>query len=154
MRVFPLTEDPSRFSGLTACLLVSPDEKTRRPVKILSIRTQGNHFLLSVDGTATKEAAQSLNGFFLSVPREEAIPLPAGRHFIFDLVGCEVFEAGCNLGRLRDVLQTGANDVYVVTRPGKKDLLIPVTREIIRSIDIASRRIDVMLPEGLLEIYE
>ena len=154
MRVFPLTEDPSRFSGLSACLLVSPDEKTRRPVEILSLRTQGSHFLLTFEGILSKEAAQTLNGFFLSVPREEAIPLPPGRHFIFDLVGCEVFEAEQRLGQLRDVLQTGANDVYVVERSGKKDLLIPVTREIVRTIDIASRRIDVVLPEGLLEIYE
>ena len=155
VRVLPLTEEPDRFRDLKDCLLVSPDEKTRSEVVIRSVREADRTLLVTFEGVDSREAAKLLNGSFLSVPRDQAIALPPGRHFIFDLVGCEVHDARTgHLGSLRDILQTGANDVYIVARNGKKDLLIPVIRQVVLSVDIAARRIDVDLPEGLLEIYE
>ncbi len=155
MRVFPLTEDPDRFNGLKSCLLVSADERTRKEVFIRSVRGTDKTLLVSLEGIDSREEAKAVGGFFLSVERERAIALPPGRHFIFDLIGCEVFdEDGARLGILSDVMQTGANDVYIVKRPGLKDLLIPVLRSIVRRVDIEARRIDIALPEGLLSVYE
>ncbi|MBP7401857.1 MAG: 16S rRNA processing protein RimM [Clostridia bacterium] len=154
MKIEPLTEDPSRFDGLEKCLLVAPDEKERREARILSIRPFGGYLLVAVEGIGTREEARAAAGWFLSVPREDAIPLPPGRYFIFDLIGCGVFEDGQRLGTLRDVLQTGANDVYVVARDGRRDLLVPVIEPVVQCVDIEARRIDVRLPEGLSDIYD
>lgn len=155
VRVLPLTESPDRFDGLERCFLVSSDEKSRKEIDIRSVRTADRMLLVSLADVDSRDQAKALNGCLLSVSRDQAIQLPPGRHFIFDLIGCEVFdrEAG-GLGLLQDILQTGANDVYVVKRTGKKDLLIPVTRQVVCSVDIAARRIEVNLPDGLLEIYE
>ncbi|HEY5465789.1 MAG TPA: ribosome maturation factor RimM [Clostridia bacterium] len=155
VRVLPLTESPDRFDGLERCYLVAPDEKSRKEIDIRSVRMADRMLLVSLADVDSRDQAKALNGCFLSVDRDQAIQLPPGRHFIFDLIGCEVFdrEAG-RLGLLQDILQTGANDVYVVKRTGEKDLLIPVTRQVVCSVDIAARRIEVTLPDGLLEIYE
>ncbi len=154
MRVFPLTEDPLRFHNLTRCLLVTEDEASRREVTLRTVRAQGKYFLVTMEGVMTREDANQYTGYFLSVHRDQAIVLPPGRFFVFDLIGCEVCESGVRHGRLRDVLQTGANDVYVVARSGRPDLLIPVTAQVVRQVDLDARQIEVVLPEGLLEIYE
>jgi 16S rRNA processing protein RimM len=155
MNCLPLTEADNRFSGIERCILVSPDEKTQQEIGIRSVRATDRMLLVSLDGIDTREQAKALGGCFLSVKRDQAIALPTGRHFIFDLIGCEVFDRDTGrIGQLHDILQTGANDVYVVKRSGKKDLLIPVIRQVIACVDISSRRIDVILPDGLAEIYE
>ena len=155
VRVLPLTESPDRFDHLERCFLVSPDEKSRKEIGIRSVRTADRMLLVSLEDIDSRDQAKELNGCLLSVNRDQAIQLQPGRHFIFDLIGCEVFdrEAG-RLGLLQDIMQTGANDVYIVKRTGRKDLLIPVTRQVVCSVDISARRIEVMLPDGLLEIYE
>ncbi len=154
MRVHPLSEDPTRFHGLVSCLLVSGDEMSRREMVVRSVRAQGKYLLFAFEGVETRAEAGKYVGCFLSVRREQAIALPPGRYFIFDLLGCQVYEAGFLHGRLCDVIQTGANDVYVVERPGRPDLLIPVTEQTVRQVDLDAQRIEVMLPEGLLTIYE
>ena len=156
VRVHVLSEAADRFRGLSGCLLVSPDGKDRCPVRILQMRgASGNLVILTLEDVNGREAAEKLRGWYLSVPREEALPLQDGEYFISDLIGCVVFgEAEGELGRVRDVLKTGANDVYLVRRPHGKDLLVPATRQVVRSVDIEGRRIVVALPDGLLEIYE
>jgi 16S rRNA processing protein RimM len=155
MNVLPLSEAEDRFLGLERCILVSPDEKTRKEAVIRSVRATARMLLVALAGIDDRDQAKALNGCFLSVPRDQAIALPPGRHFLFDLIGCEVFDRVIGrLGRLQEVMQTGANDVYVVRRTSKRDLLIPVIRQVVISVDISAHRIEVDLPDGLLEIYE
>ena len=88
------------------------------------------------------------------MPREEALTLEEGEYFVSDLIGCLVIdETAGELGTIRDVIKTGANDVYQVQRPRGKDLLIPATRQVVRIVDVDNRRVQVSLPDGLLEIY-
>ena len=71
-----------------------------------------------------------------------------------DLDGCQVVtESGEVLGIFKDVYPTGANDVFAV-RNEKRELLIPALKEVVREIDLKARRIVVVLPPGLREIYE
>ena len=89
----------------------------------------------------------------LEADRELLGELPEGIYYIVDLIGCVVFdENGEELGKVTDVFNTGASDIYAVSRPEKKDLLIPVTDDTILKVDINNKRIDVRLTEGLDEL--
>ena len=71
-----------------------------------------------------------------------------------DLAGCQVFTLeGEPLGSLVDVLPAGGNDVFVIQRE-KQEILIPALKTVVRSIDLAARRIEVDLPKGLRAVYE
>ena len=85
-----------------------------------------------------------MRGQFIYIDREHAVKLPEGRYFIADLIGCEAVDLNGNrLGILKEVLQPGANDVYIVQRPDGSELLIPVVDAFIKDIDIKSRKITV-----------
>ncbi len=92
-----------------------------------------------------------MNGWFIKVPEEEAIPLPEGTYYWFELIGMEVVsETGEKLGTIVDIFETGSNDVYVLKR-GRKETYIPATREVIRQVDKQAKRMTIRVPEGLLE---
>ena len=79
--------------------------------------------------------------------------LPEAEYYIADLIGCEVYEDnGKMLGKISDVFNTGANDIYAVSAPERKDLLIPVTDETVIDVNIEDKRVTVHLLEGLDEL--
>ena len=79
--------------------------------------------------------------------------LPEGVYYIADLIGCEVFsDDGENLGKISDVFNTGANDIYAVSAPQRKDLLIPVMDETVLNVDIENKKVIVHLIEGLEDL--
>lgn len=154
-KVFPITDDVHRFSTISECMLLSPNEKLVRTVNVTAKRFTGETVLLTLEGITDRDEAQKLSGLFLAVKREDAAPLPAGRYFITDLVGCKVTDSVHGLiGVISDVLQTGANDVLVVKRTGKQDLLIPYLKNAVTDVDIPAKTVSVTLPDGLYEIYE
>ena len=82
----------------------------------------------------------------LEIPDGETPEFAEGEYYIDQIEGCEVVSvSGAPLGRVREVLQPGANDVYVVRRPSQPDLLIPALREIVVAVDVGARRITVDL---------
>ena len=99
------------------------------------------------------EEVERLRQAELYVSREDAIPLEEGEYYLADLIGMEVCdEDGTVLGTLTDVIETGANDVYVVTRENKKELLIPNIPSCILEVDIDSGRMKVHLLPGLEDL--
>jgi 16S rRNA processing protein RimM len=99
------------------------------------------------------EEAETLRGLEVQVPIEERVPLAVGNYFVSDLVGCEVWEAGASsaLGSVRDVEFTGAAPLLAIdTNEG--EVLVPLAAEFCTLIDVAAKRIDVTLPEGLLDV--
>ena len=154
VRVLPLTDQPERFDSLSDCFLTAPDERTRKPVRILGVRPNPPFLLVRIQGCDDRNAAELLRGWYLSVDRAHAIQLPEGSHFICDILGCEVVDSvHGSLGRLSDVLQNLGHDVYVVSNPGQPDLLFPAMKQIIHRVDMDARLIEVTLPDGLYEIY-
>lgn len=145
--LYPTTDELDRFSELSYVL------KGDRPdAPVLEIE-QAKYFkgkpILKFKGIDRIEDAERLKGCELYVRREDAIPLEEGEYYVGDLVGCEVFlEDGSKLGVLKDILQTGANGVYVISVPGRPDVLLPAVEEFILHKDIMSKRITVrVLPE-------
>lgn len=154
LKVLPLTDDPKRFLELGDCLLVSADEHKREPAKAAGARFFNDQVLLRLKGVADRTAAEQLKGRFISVTREHAVALPPDTWFICDLVGCDVHDLEHGyLGQLKDIQSSSAQDVYVVEKKGQKDVLFPALKTILRNVDLELRRIDVVLPEGLYEIY-
>jgi 16S rRNA processing protein RimM len=150
MKVKVLTDFPERFKGLRRAYLVSPAGKELAS-EIESVRYAGGVPFLLFGGYDTPEKAKTLNGWLIKVPEEEAVPLPEGSYYWFELIGMEVVsESGEKLGTIVEVFETGSNDVYVMKR-GKKEVYIPATKEVIRQVDRKAKRMVVRLMDGLME---
>lgn len=151
VRVFPLTEFPDRFLDLRRVYLLRGGERSEYQVKRAKALPRGL-FLLKLSGVESRDEAERLRGAELQVPREEAVPLPEGRYYVFDLVGARVVTTdGGFVGRLEDVLTTPANDVFVVRADGGREILIPAVKHVVRAIDPDQGVIVVDPLPGLLE---
>lgn len=150
IRIEPQTDFPDRFKELGRVFLVSPAGKEIAST-VTAARYVNNVPFLTLPGYDTPEKAKALNGWFIKIPREEVIPLPEGSYYWFELIGMEVFsEEGENLGTITDVFETGSNDVYVLKR-GRKEVYIPATREVIKQVDTAAKKMVIHLMDGLME---
>jgi 16S rRNA processing protein RimM len=116
-----------------------------------SVRGFGAKLILKLKGCDTIEEAQILAGQTLSAPREEFPELPEGEFYRFDILGLDVFdEEGRSYGKVTDVIVTGSNDVYQVS-DGTKEILLPMTDEVVKNIDLKERKLTFHIIEGLLE---
>ena len=89
----------------------------------------------------------------LYVTRENAVKLKKNEYFIADLIGLKVTsDEGEDLGELTDVLQTGANDVYVISKEGADDILLPAIRDCVKQVDIEGGAMQVHLLDGLRDL--
>jgi 16S rRNA processing protein RimM len=150
IKIEPMTDFPERFKTLRRVYLVSPAGK-KIACEVRSVRYAGGIPFLLFEGFDAPEKAKELNGWFLKIPAEEAVPLPEGSYYWFELMGMEVVsESGEMLGSIVDIFQTGSNDVYVVKR-GRKEVYVPATREIIRQVDLKAKRMVIHLMDGLME---
>jgi 16S rRNA processing protein RimM len=105
---------------------------------------------VKLKGVDTEDAANRLRNFYMKVDRKSAVSLPKDSYFICDLIDIEVYdENGLFLGNIKDIFQTGSNDVYVVGTTGK-DILVPGLKEVVKEIDLKNNKMVVKLPEGLI----
>lgn len=147
VNLFPTTDDPGRFDALERVL--TADAEDAPELRIESVKYFKGRPILKFEGIDRIEDAEPLRGTALYVRRSDAIPLAEGEYFVGDLVGLDVFlEDGTKLGVLKDILETGANGVYVISVPGKPDVLLPAVEEFILDKDPVGGRITVrVLPE-------
>lgn len=149
MRVFPTTEDPSRFERLKE---ITVEIRGKREVfHIKKVAYQKNMILLTVKEIDDINAAELYKNARILIPDAEALPLGEDEYYTRDLYGLRVVtEDGEELGELVQIYETGANDVYAVKKEGdKKELLIPAIKDCILQIDIAAGVMTVHLLEGL-----
>lgn len=150
VKVFPTTDDPKRFKKLKSVLINTGREM--QELEITQVKFFKNMVILKFKGFDKIEDVMAFKGKELYVTRENAVKLKKNEYFIADLIGMKVYEEDDNcLGTLTDVLQTGANDVYVVLMENGKEVLIPAIRQCIREVDVEQGRMKVHLLEGLLE---
>lgn len=148
VRVEVHTDVPDRFAWLES-VYVGQDQPA--PYAVESVRFHQAFVLIKLAGVDTRTAADSLRNEWLLVPESEAIPLEEGEYFLHDLIGLEVVvNDGRTLGRLAEVLETGANNVFVVAGDGGKQLLIPDIPDVVKEIDFANHRMTVELLPGLI----
>ena len=148
IRVLPHTSNPERFTWLEKVYVGEHDPK---PVAIEGVRFHQELVLLKLVGYDFRDQTDALKGELLLVPREDAIPLEEGEYYLFQLLGLDVYtDEGTHLGKLVDVIETGANNVFVVRSEGNKDILLPDTKEVVTDIDFDNGRLTVHLLPGLL----
>jgi 16S rRNA processing protein RimM len=121
------------------------------PIEIEAQRWHKNALLLSLSGYDTPEAVGSLTNQYLFVRADDRPPLPEGEYYHHQLIGLQVVdEQGQVLGSISEILETGANDVYVVLPPQGTEILLPAIQDVILEIDLPNRQMLVRLLPGLL----
>jgi 16S rRNA processing protein RimM len=145
--IYLTSDDPRRFDNLKEVLLDMGASK--KPLSVEYVKYFKGRPIVKFKGLNSIEDVRKLHGCPLVVKREDALPLAEGEFFIGDLIGCTVYlEDGSILGELTDVLKTGANDVYIVSKPDGKDVLIPVIPDCVLEKNPENCRIVVhLLPE-------
>lgn len=150
VKVFPTTDEPERFRRLKKVFLDTGKEYM--PLKVKGVKFFKNQVILKFEEFQDINEVEPYRGKDLLVERDQAIPLEENENFIVDLIDMDVFsDTGERLGILRDVLQTGANDVYVVETDEGKEILLPAIPSCILEVDVDQARMRVHIPEGLLE---
>lgn len=148
VRVELMTDTPERFDWLDA---VYVGEANPRLVAVDSVRFHQGIVLLRLVGYPTRTEAEQLRGELLQIPEAEAVPLEEGEYYLFQLEGLEVLTVGGTLiGRLTEVMETGANNVFVVEGPSGQHLL-PDIPDVIKEIDIEGGRIVIQPLPGLID---
>ena len=139
VKIKPETDDPARFLTLESVLVLR--DGNYKPVTIEDIDVREGFVYCFLDHANTRGLADTQRGWQLYVSREDAVSLPEDRYFVTDLLGCTVFSIqGDMVGELQDILQPGANDVYVIKTPSGR-ILLPALKRVVASIDIHARRI-------------
>lgn len=142
VKVFPTTDDPNRFKKLKEVILDTGKEKI--DMEIAGVKFFKNMVILKFKGIDNINDVEKYKKAELYVTRENAVKLEPGEYFIADLIGMKVTsDEGEDLGILEDVLQTGANDVYIVKKDGN-ELLIPAIKDC---------RLDVNVEEGTMLVH-
>jgi len=150
VKVFPTTDDPARFKKLKKVLLDTGKEHKELEIERVAFFKQ--FVILKFKGFDHIDQIERYKGKGLLVTRDQAVKLKKNEYFITDLIGITVYtEEGQTLGRLKDVLVTGANDVYVVEAADKKEILIPAIKQCILSVNIEEREMMVHLLKGLVD---
>ncbi len=151
VNVFPTTEDPSRFKKLKQVVL-----HTQRGEELLldvvSARFFNKFVIVKFKQFNNINEVEKFRGCELTIDRKDAIKLQPGEYYCADLIGLSIVdEDGSELGTLTEILQTGANDVYEMTRKdsGEK-VYIPAIRDCIKEIDPEGGRIVIHVMDGLL----
>ena len=151
VKVYPTTDDVARFKKLKKCIL-----KTKQWEMLLhveSFKFFKQFAILKFKEFNNINEVEQYKHCSLYVEREDAVKCEEDEYYIADLVGCTVYnEDDSELGDLIDVIQTGANDVYVVRMESGKELMIPAIKECILSVSITERRVKVHLLKGLLDL--
>ncbi|MDL2289163.1 ribosome maturation factor RimM [Clostridia bacterium OttesenSCG-928-F22] len=140
LRIYPLTDDINRFKQLKQAYLMQ--DEAARAVELTGVSIHGNMVHMALAGVESREEAQKLLNAYICVRREDAVKLPADSYFISDLIGCTVCdENGRQYGVVKNILQTGANDVYVVE--GQREYLMPAIKKLVSKVDVQQKQITI-----------
>lgn len=150
VKVFPTTDDVNRFKKLKEVVLDAGDEKTL--LQIEQVKFFKQFVILKFKGIDDIGNVEKYRGKDLLVTRENAVKLEKDEYFIADLIGVSVVsEDGALEGILKDVIRTGANDVYVIELNDGRELLLPAIRECVLTVNLDENLMKIHVLDGLLD---
>ncbi len=150
VRVFPTTDDPKRFRRLKEVII--NNGKDERIVEIEGVKFSKQFVLLKLKGVDDVEEAGKYRRSSLYVLRKDAVRLRRDEYFVADLIGLVVKdETDALVGTLKDVMSTGANDVYVIEMTDGRELLLPAIKQCVLEVDVEAGYVRVHILEGLLD---
>lgn len=151
VKVFPTTDDAKRFKELKEVILDTGKEYI--PMEIEHVKFFKNMVILKFRGYDNINEIEKYKSKDLLITRDQAVDLEPDEYFITDLIGLTVVsDQGAELGILKDVLETGANDVYVVAMKDGKELMLPAIGDCILNVDLEQGRMEVHVLEGLMDL--
>lgn len=152
VRIIPWTDFPERFFNLKSVFLDNRNLK----LDVERVKASNKFFLIKFKDYDSMDKAETLRNKILMVEKEDLVDLPEGHYYIFDIIGLSVYtEEKEFLGTVKDVLETGSNDVYVVEKDNLEEetskknqpLLIPALKEVVKKIDLEDKIMIVKLQE-------
>ena len=150
VKVFPTTDDAKRFKKLKNVILDNGKEKI--DMEIASVKFFKNMVILKFKGIDDINDVEKYKKAELYVTRENAVPLKKDEYFIADLIGVNVYnESDIEIGTVTDVIETGANDVYVIKCTDGRELLLPAIKQCILNVNIIDKKMKVHVLDGLLD---
>ncbi len=153
VKVFPLTDDISRFKNMKN-LLLDAGKEGYISLEVENARPQKNLVILKFKGIDNINDIEKYKGHGLYVTKDNRVDLKEDEYFIADLIGCDVYldsDKDNRFGTISDVMETGANDVYEITLERGKTVLVPAIKDCILDVDIEGRRMEIHLMEGLMD---
>lgn len=152
LRIRSHAQSESTFLDAGTVFLKS-DPLEPKEYKILSVKPHKNIFLLKLEGMDSLEQAETYRGANILI-RKESLRRKRGEYFWFELIGLKVYlNSGRYIGAVKDIIQTGSNDIYVV-REKEAEFLIPAIHECVENIDLKNNEMIIHEMEGLFEINE
>lgn len=149
VKVFPTTDDVKRFKKLKNVILDTGRE--HMPLEVESVKFFKQFAILKFKGIDNINDIERYKGKSLLVDRENAVKLRKDEYFIADMIGLQVFtDDGAEFGTLKDVLETGANDVYIIDSLKHGEVLVPAIKQCILDVDIENGKMTIHLMEGLV----
>lgn len=149
VKVFPTTDDVKRFKKLKHLVLDTGREHL--PLEVESVKFFKQFAILKFKGIDNINDIEKYKGKSLLVDRKNAVKLQKDEYFIADMIGLAVFtDDGAEFGELKDVIETGANDVYVIDSPEHGEVLVPAIKQCILDVDIEHQKMVIHLMEGLV----
>lgn len=160
-----LTDFPEKFAE-RECLWLLPDTTQSRSaptppalpreVQLIGHWLHRGNIVLHFAGVDSISAAQGLVGLIVGIPRAERAALAEGEAYIIDLVGCLVIDVGgpnaVTVGRIEDIDRTAGPVPLLIVGSAREEVLIPFAKDYLRNVDLAARRLEMALPEGLLNL--
>ena len=151
VKVYPTTDDPRRFRRLKEVVLDTGREKLN--LEIEGVKFFKQFVILKFKGLDNINDIEKYRQKSLYVTRKNAVRLQRDEYFIADLIGLKVQdEDGTELGTVKDVIETGANDVYEVEMADGRSLLLPAIKQCILNVDVENGMMQVQVLEGLLDL--
>ena len=149
VKVFPTTDDAARFKQLKHVLLDTRREM--KPLEIQGVKFFKQFVILKFKGIDNINDIERYKRCPLLVERKDAVELKEDEYFIADMIGIQVeTEDGEVFGTLKDVMETGANDVYVIDTEEHGEVLVPAIKECILDVDVENRKMTIHLMDGLI----
>ena len=155
VKVFPTTDDPERFKKLKNVILDTGKE--RLDLGVQGVKFFKQYVIIKFKGIDNINDVEKYKGKSLFVPREDAVSLEEDEYYIADLIGMEVYvaeewmsEEAAPFGVLKDVMETGANEVYVIDSEKYGEVLVPAIKQCILDVDIKGGKMKIHLLEGLI----
>ncbi len=150
IKVFPTTDDARRFKRLKEVIVDTGKEQIT--MEIEGVKFFKQFVILKFKGIDSINDVEKYRKSSLWVPRKNAVRLSRDEYFVADLMGLRVRdEDGSEIGVLRDVMETGANDVYIIDLDDGRELLLPAIRQCVLEVDVEAGFIKIHILEGLLD---
>lgn len=151
VRVISQTDFAEERYEKGATLILFRDRKAPLELTVASHRKHKNFDLLTFEGYPNINDVEAFRDGVLKVSKDNLGTLEENEFYYHEIIGLEVVEDDKVIGKVKEILSPGANDVWVVQRQGKKDALIPYIESVVKDIDVANGRVTVETPEGLLD---